>query len=496
MENDENIELSESLKLVIAKELRDKYGIDKWEKYDCLRGCRFTKEELAKITELKIENPYKGDLKDIEIFTNLRHLSIISTRDDKYINLEKVRSIGDNETSGIEKCKNLESLTIVNQTGITDIDLGELPKLKEININNNTNLETISGIDKLSQLEQLSCYGNISLQHIENLDKAIIQNKDSLKGMNLDVLLFPKAIGYKVSGTYNQEAMNAIEQINGGITGRSMIGFINDKADDKVTWTEPLNLKDKATIGMHSMLKMHNKACQILHDILPRYRGTLDTVVAVERYLAENVTYDNESLKHGHSKVGETAPGRSGNIWVRLSHENGVNGAYDCLVHNSCVCQGYTRGEQYLLGLKGVKTREVSCIAGEDKTGYSDLDKHKVPGFSFSAPQEGYHSIIRIDSAYNLYSDPCWNAGRYQRGDKSMPYTLRTKEEIRKTHTLSSREAGYNSVASTTLRTQVAESIEHNALFRETRAKDVNTQRAALQQDVRGIVRGADGRAY
>ena len=496
MENDENIELSESLKLIVAKELRDKHGIDKWEKYNILIGCRFTKEELAKITELKIENPHKGDLKDIEFFTNLRHLSITSTQDDKYINLEKVRSISDNEISGIEKCKNLESLTIVNQTGITDIDLGDLPKLKEVNINNNTNLETISGIDNLSKLEQLSCYGNISLQNIKNLDKAIIQNKGNLKGMNLDVLLFPKAIGYKVNGTYNQEAMNAIEQINGGITGKNMIGFINDKADDKVTWTEPLNLKDKATIGMNSMLKMHNKACQILHDILPRDRGTLDTVVAVERYLAENVTYDYESLKHGHSKIGETAPGRPGNIWIRLSHENGVNGAYDCLVHNNCVCQGYTRGEQYLLGLKGVKTREVSCIAGEDKTGYSDLDKHKIPGFSFSGPQEGYHSIIRIDSAYNLYSDPCWNAGRYQRGDKSMPYTLRTKDEIRKTHTLSSREAGYNSVASTTLRTEVAESIEHNALFRETRAKDVNTQRATLQQDVRGIVRGADGRAY
>ena len=496
MENDENIKLSESLKLIVAKELLDKHGIDKWKQYNCLIGCCFTKEELAKITELKIENPYKGDLKGIEFFTNLRHLSITSTQDDKYINLEKVRAISDNEISGIEKCKNLESLTIVNQTGITDIDLGYLPKLKEVNINNNTNLETIDGIDNLSKLEQLSCYGNISLQNIQNLDKAIIQNKGHLKGMNLDVLLFPKAIGYEVNGTYNQEAMNAIEQINGGITGKNMIGFINDKADDKVTWTEPLNLKDKATIGMHSMLKMHNKACQILHDILPRDRGILDTVVAVERYLAENVAYDYESLKHGHSKIGETAPGRPGNVWIRLSHEHGVNGAYDCLVHNSCVCQGYTRGEQYLLGLRGIKTREVSCIAGEDKIGYSDINNHKNPNNTFHLPKDGYHSIIRIDDAYNLYSDPCWNADCYQRGDKSMPYTLRTKDEISKTHTLSSREAGYNSVASTTLRTEVAESIKHNTLFRKTGANEVNVQRNALQQDVRGIVRGSDGRAY
>ena len=55
----------------------------------------------------------------------------------------------------------------------------------------------------------------------------------------------------------------------------------------------------------------------------------------------------------------------------------------------------------------------------------------------YDLPDDGYHSIISIDDMDYLYDDPCWNAGRYQRGDKSMPWTLLTKEEISRDHTLS-----------------------------------------------------------
>ena len=77
-----------------------------------------------------------------------------------------------------------------------------------------------------------------------------------------------------------------------------------------------------------------------------------------------------------------------------------------------------------------------------------------------------------------------------------MPYTLLTKEEIRKDHILSFQESNVANNAHQVKRSQIKESLQYNALFRNSRIKEVNTQRAALQQDVRGIVRGADGRAY
>ena len=372
-----------------------------------------------------------------------------------------------------------------------------MPNLEYVNIRNNTNLSAIYGIDKLSKLSYLTCYGNISLESVEKLDKAIVQNKDNLKSMNLDVLLFPKAIGYHtVYGTYNQEAMNAIEHINGGVTGSKTVGFAGDKVDDKVHWSEPLNLLEDVTIGMHSMLKLHNTACKILHDNCRDNCSAIDTIAAVERYLAENVTYDDDSLEHDNTKTALTSTGPNG-VRVQVSHKHGVNGAYDCLVNKSCVCQGYTRGEQYLLALKGIRTREVSCIACEDKTGFCDSDNQNDRYHRFSIPDAGYHSIVQIKfMGSSYYSDPCWNAGLYQQGNKSMPFTLLTKDEIRKTHTLSAREAGYITAAWEVKRSEVDESLRCNDLFRNTRLSEVNRQRDVLLRDVKGIVRGADGRIY
>lgn len=43
---------------------------------------------------------------------------------------------------------------------------------------------------------------------------------------------------------------------------------------------------------------------------------------------------------------------------------------------------------------------------------------------------------------------------------------------------------------------KMAEHINNNASFKSTCSSEVNAQRTTLQQDVRGIVRGADGRSY
>ena len=475
MENDELIELPYAMSFLVDMELSLKYGIDKAEEYNEISDYRFTREELSKIETIVIPVTKPGFLAGVEKLPNLKHLVVENADNNAYTLPSKIASITDEDISCIEKCKNLESLSITNQPDITYIDLSGMPKLHKLNISHNVNLETISGIDDLKELKSLTCVGNHSLQDIKGLDKTIIQNRDNLEEMDFDVLLFPEAIGYRpFNGSYNQEAMNAIEYINGGITGTTSMAFTGDKVDGKVNWSEYLNPEENIKIGTHSMLKMHNQACQILQDILPRNGSTLDTVVAIERYLAENVTYDYESREHDRTKSALTSTGPNG-VRVQLSHKNGINGAYDCLVHKSCVCQGYTRGEQYLLALKGIKSHEVHCLTG---LGYD------------------YHSIIRVDDCYNLYSDPCWNACRYQQGDKTLPYSLLTKEEISKDHMLSFEERSAGSHQQTISRPKIAESIEYNTLFRNSRTSEVSAQRAILGQNVIGIVRSADGRAY
>lgn len=53
----------------------------------------------------------------------------------------------------------------------------------------------------------------------------------------------------------------------------------------------------------------------------------------------------------------------------KLDQKDGTNGAYNALVKNICVCEGYTRGMQYLLKLRGINSHNVDCYAGKDKTG-------------------------------------------------------------------------------------------------------------------------------
>ncbi|MBR2299852.1 MAG: leucine-rich repeat domain-containing protein [Alphaproteobacteria bacterium] len=484
-EFDENIKLPISLSIIVAKELRDKYGIDKW-KDGTLVQARFTKEELSKIKELKFTNPNKGDLVGIEKLPELKSLSLESNGFNEFLHPDARKSIDDADITSIEKCANLETLSIINQPNITEIDLSRLTKLDDINISNNMNLESIHGIDKLQKLSFLTCYGNKSLQDINGLDRAVVQNKENLSELNLDVLLFPKAIKYNcATGSYSQEASDALERINNG--AKSGLSSIK--------WCENISNFTATKITHGNMLKMHNEACRILNEVCPRTTSVPDMVVAVERYLAENVTYDYDGLAHGFIK------GKDINIGehkLRLADgiKYGTNSAFDCLIKHNCICEGYTRGEQYLLALKGIQTRNVACVGEKDTMGMADHTKTDDHPRDYQLPKDGYHSIIYIGGYYGLYSDPCWNACRYQQGDKTLPYSLLTKEEMGKDHMLSFEERAYTGSVQTVSRSKISESIGYNTLFRNSRASEVTAQKGILQQNVVGIVRGADGRAY
>ena len=225
---------------IVAEELRSKYGINSSS------NTRFFPEDLSKIKALKIENPAKGALVGVENLPELQELRIVNPNEGDLVGIERLpklktlhiestglnefihpderKSIAGSDVMSIEKCVNLETLSIVNQPNMADIDLGHMQKLSDLNMNNNMNLYSIYGLDQLKSLSFLTCYGNKSLQNIEGLDKAIIQNKENLTEMNLDVLLFPQAIKYNPStGTYNQEAFDVLENVNGAKRGLSEV---------------------------------------------------------------------------------------------------------------------------------------------------------------------------------------------------------------------------------------------------------------------------------
>lgn len=160
-------------------------------------------------------------------------------------------------------------------------------------------------------------------------------------------------------------------------------------------------------------------------------------------------------------------------------------------MNNSCCCEGYTRGEQYLLSLCGIKSYPSTCIGGEkDILGMADSSKDWNNQKSVSLPDDGYHSIIRVDGCEYLYSDPSWNAASWQRGDKTLPYSLLTKDEITKIHTLSFEERDISNDHSKVSRKAIEESITSNSLFRKTKMSEVETQRKQLGQQNPMFIKG------
>lgn len=415
--NDSLIKLPLNLGLEINKILKDKFNIEPRTNKSGILSFEYTQDELSLIEKLEFINPTQGCLFGIELLPNLKSLRVKSIGNTAYMQDKNIASISDKDSAIISRCKNLQYLEIENQAKLSFVDVSQLKKLNGLYISRNSQLEELSGLEELNDLWTLDCYGNESLTRINELNKAIVQNPE-LTDITLDVLLFPDAMGYDLqTGEINQETVARMDESN-------------------VSWQEILSSGKNIKINNYQMMNMHKVACRALTEYVPQHCDSRTAVMGIELYLAENVKYDNHALKNNHS---HTSPISS----TVLGPLGGANGAYNAFMYNTCVCEGYTRAMQYLLRLKGIKSHNVDCISGKDtlhmSTDKGD-DKHKV----YDLPDDGYHSIISIDDINYLYDDPCWNAGRYQRGDKSMPWILLTTEEISRDHTLSFNEKNIN----------------------------------------------------
>ncbi len=466
--DEQYINLPVYLGLRVIEILSKEYNIEPRKNKMGMMSFEFLKKELDLIKELKITNPIPGELEGLEQLTNLTSLDIKTKGITAHVQDKNIRSINDKDSEAISKCTSLKNLSIVNQARIGCLDLTKLSNLQYLNITHNEHLNDIYGLDQLEDLWELNCFGNNRLFNIENLPQAI-QNNKNLSELNLDVLLFPNAIDFNTStGSYNQSVVSQIKEI-------SEVG--------KVSWKESLNGNRAISINNYQMLQLHNKACEILANNVTQALGKRDVIIGIENYMAQNIKYDHEGIKTGHTRTVETFQGGPKMI---IGPKNGTNSAYNALVKNTSVCEGYTRGMQYLLKLKGINSHNVDCFAGKDTTHMADgkQDRYTI----YELPTSGYHSIICIDDYNSLYDDPCWNASRYQKGDKSMPWVLKTKKEISEDHTLSFDERNVDNNNLVEPRNIIQASIQRNELFRQTRLSSINSTRGSIKEKIKGQV--------
>lgn len=408
----EKIRLDYSLAQAVWKDL-EKRGIPMRKDVVGIMDCRFTKEELAMVKSISLADASMG-IKGISNLVNLESLTITTSQRTAYTPRNQLISIEDRDLYEIEKLSKLKHLEITNQRLITSVDITNFPNLQTLTLTRNENLDAIYGLGKNRGLYDLTIYDCNNLQRIADLDKFVEQNQN-LENLNLDVLMYPWAIGFNPrTNAINQNALDKIT---------------NDLP--YATWTETISRRD-IKINNHQMAEMHKIALSAVTKYCPRNVSDIETIAGVDRWLSRNVKYNHDALGTRHR-----AQSRDGLIQGPIG---GVNGAYNAFKYKSCVCEGYTRAMQYMLGLRGIKTSNTHCIAGKDNLHLAEKG-NDTPYTHIQLPRTGYHSICRIERESGIYyCDPCWDAGRYQKGDKSAPWFLLTKEQIAKDHILSYNE--------------------------------------------------------
>jgi hypothetical protein len=377
---------------------------------------KFTKEELGKIKRLKIVNPIH-ELDGIEELYNLEVLSIYSTGINSHKLDKDISSIKDEDIDKIKKCKKLKILSIENQHFLKSIDLNGFDNLQCLEISKNLNLQNIYSIETLDNLEFFECYGNEKLFYIDELDKYIENNK-KLNELNLDILLYPNAIGY-INGYENKKAVEKMNSIS------------------DVLWSEKL-VRGSIKINNYQMRQMFLKSLDIL-KLNTSSINPLTSIIEIEKYMADNIKYDHDgknSKLRMHFKDG-----------IGVGPIGGVNSAFNAIMFNYAVCEGYTRAMQFLLKLKGINSHNVDCFGDVSVKKMASIDQNDKYEFYKMTKEDynHYHSIICIDDYMNLYDDPCWNAVLYQRGNNSFKYLLLSKSDIENTHTLSFDERNIKS---------------------------------------------------
>lgn len=165
-------------------------------KYKQLDYKRFTPEELATITSLKLEGSSFEDISVLKYCTNLRELSIISENaknvrtelsdEAKYNYLMRKNKITD--FSVISDLTNLEFLTISFDENLKSLDLLRLRQLTSLKLDHNPNLIEVKGIDSLEELSELVLYSN-SISHSFELPN--MMKNGMLNDIKLDFDLYP-----------------------------------------------------------------------------------------------------------------------------------------------------------------------------------------------------------------------------------------------------------------------------------------------------------------
>lgn len=469
----EKIKLPASLGMAVSKYLMNERGREPQVNEYGLIEFKFLPEELEMVKKVELSNVKKDALEKIKHLKNLETL-IISNEDGHHENLEEIEaheseeySIEDRDFMDIAKCENIKHLTIIAQNKLKTIDLNYFKNLQYLELRCNKNLEEICSGRDIDKLETFICCDNEKLKNTEEIGR-IIERNLKLTRLRMDVMNFPDVIGYDYhNGEYNKEIMDRLKKMG------------------EVQFEECFEADRIIRLKLEEMIKMHNKACKILHLYVQDTANKKDVIVGIDNYLAQNVTYDEKAATHVHVDMNENDCEENEKAFRFVkAPSHGASGAFNAIVYNQCICEGYTRAMQYLLKLKGIKSHDVYCRPKvREKSFFNTEEENAQVGQYKIMFEDEYHSILCVDDFYSLYVDACLDAKFYKKGDKTFPFLLKTKEQIEETHKFVSSQEDVMNRYSEQSDQSIMNSIRNTELHIENKMRT-----GGDKEEIRGII--------
>ena len=367
----------------------------------------FTKEELESITKLSLKNGHFKDISGLKYLTNLVDLQIESTNAKnvspklrggleghyRYDNA-KIQTM---DFSVINTLTKLKYLSIYYVEELKKLDISDLKDLRILELEGNTNLTEIVGLDDRKNLETLTLLKN-GISKSFDLEKLL---NSSLTTINLDFDLYP-----------------ILKSSNPNIEQFKVDGFY------PLTWFENISDIRYNKLSTYLMKSMDDKVREVLDEIISDSYTDIEKICAIYAYITQNIKYDHNVR---NAKVSEDAmkqiqneiKGR--NMTSDTAIDRGQS-SFNAIMYGKSVCEGYTNLMHYMLKSVGIQSVACACntIPNKDFVG---LDTN--------------HAVLRAkigDDWY--YFDPTWDANK-----KNLENFFKSKNTFSINHSLSVTES-------------------------------------------------------
>ena len=285
-------------------------------------------EDINSIKCINLINPDSID--EIDKLVNLETLNIGYSNCfdlDKYITDFEI----------ISKLGNLKSFTLINNIRLEKLDLSKLISLEKLKLIYNPFLTNITGLDQLTNLQDVMIVGN-NIDTINNFEDFIKNNKNLEKTL-LDIFLYPSLVKY----------------------------FKNDSINNKIMFAEKISFGEIYKTDIKTMNKVHNIATNIVTN--ETNNDLENSIINIYRYIVTHLTYDYDGLEERNNYYinNKYNPFLENELMNKFKL---MNTCIHALLNGCVVCEAYVNALIYLYNLIEIKARSLRVREKGSNTHY------------------------------------------------------------------------------------------------------------------------------